>query len=61
MVIDFGSAWNAVISALGRIVAFVSTTYVKLGNLSVSLLTLFIAALVVEIILLWYIPWNGDE
>lgn len=61
MVIDFGSAWNAVISALGRIVVFVSTTYVKLGNLSVSLLTLFIAALVVEIILLWYIPWNGDD
>lgn len=61
MIIDITAAWSAITQALRDVITFLSTTYIQLGNIQISLLAISISVLVIDIIIIWFVPWSDDE
>lgn len=60
MTMDVSSIIDGFVSALSSLVSWMQSTYIQSHGVRVSVFALTVAVLVIDTIILWFVPWGGD-
>lgn len=61
MTMDVTGILDGIIQALSGLVQWMQNTYISSHGVRVSVFALAVAVLVIDVIMIWFIPWGGES